>query len=333
MKNQPFLRFFSLTLVFFLQLLFAGGERPFKIHLEEVLSIGGLDDDTLFMWVGVVADSNNHTYVTDTMDYSLKIFDEKGHLLKRTGRKGHGPGEFLAPRLIDSSERFLYVSDQNIPGLQVFDKDLNFKNRIQIFVPIADFKVISDDSIAVSTLFMEKDKKAAIIIFGSKGEVVRQIEYGDKNSPYMMDMVDFDLDSQGNFYLAYNFQDRIEKFNPDGKRVWSKRLLNIKEVKREKIGNFKLPSDHVYKDIALNSSGHVFVLGGSFSKNPSRDVYVLSPEGELLTTFSLPDTSHCIYIDEKDFIYSRADEGVTLKKFRMKHVYGKSLMGERPSED
>jgi hypothetical protein len=320
MANHTLLRFFSLTLVFFFQLLFAGGERPFKVHLEEVLSIGGLNDDTLFMWVGVVAGPDNHLVVTDAMDYSLKVFDEKGRLLKKAGRKGHGPGEFLAPRLIDSSERFLYVSDQNIPGLQVFDQDLNFKNRIQIFVPIADFKVISDESIAISTLFMEKDKKAAIIILNSKGEVVRQVEYGDKDSPYMMDMVDFDLDSQGNFYLAYNFQDRIEKFSPDGKKFWSKRLLNVKEVKREKVGNLELPSEHVYKDIALDSSGQVFVLGGNFSKKPSQDVYVLSSEGELLTTFSLPDSSHSIYVDQKDFIYSRADEGVTLKKFRIKRV-------------
>lgn len=320
MANQPLLRFFSLTLVFFFQLLFAGGERPFKVHLEEVLSIGGLNDDTLFMWVGVVVDSNHHLYVTDALDYSLKMFDEKGRLLKKAGRKGHGPGEFLAPRFIDSSERFLYVSDQNIPGLQVFDKDLNFKNRIQVFIPIADFKVVSDESIAISTLFPEKDKKAAIIILNSKGEIIRQVEYGDKDSPYMTDMVDFDLDSKGNFYLAYNYQDRIEKFSPDGKKIWSKRLLNIKEVKREKVGNLDLPSEQVYKDISLNSEGQVFVLGGNFSKNPSQDVYVLSPEGELLTIFVLPDLSHCIYVDQKDFIYSRADEGVTLKKFRMKSV-------------
>ena len=82
-----------------------------------------------------------------------------------------------------------------------------------------------------------------------------------------------------------------------------------------------LPTKLVYKDIALDSSGNVFILGGSFSKNPSSDIYVLSPEGELLTTITLPETSHCIYIDSRNFLYSRANEGVTLKKFRLKYIY------------
>ena len=47
----------------------------------------------------------------------------------------------------------------------------------------------------------------------------------------------------------------------------------------------------VYKDVALDQSGNLYVLGGKFSENRS-------PDGE-------------------NFLYSRANEGITLKKFRM----------------
>ena len=301
--------------------VFMWGKDRLKISLEEVLSIGSLDDDDLFMLVGIVADSSKRIYVTDAMDYSIKVFDERGILVKKTGRKGQGPGEFLAPRFIDSSEHFLYVSDQNIFGIQVFDKDLNYKNKIPILIPVSDLKVISDSEIAISTLSMDIRKGRKVFIYNSKGEITREIEYAGKKTPLMMDTVEIQFDPQGYLYLAYCHQDKIEKIDPEGKKIWSKRLLGIKKIKKEKIENILLPSGFAYKDIALNSKGHVFVLGGSFSKNPSRDVYVLSSEGKLLTTFTLPDWSHCIYIDGQDYLYSRANEGVTLKKYKVNYIY------------
>ena len=111
--------------------------------------------------------------------------------------------------------------------------------------------------------------------------------------------------------------DRIEKFDESGKRLWSRNLLGIKKVKTEKISSYIVPTEIVYKDVALDPSGNAYVLGGKFAANRSRDVYVLNPDGELLSTLTLPDTSHCIYIDRKNFLYSRANDGITLKKYRI----------------
>jgi hypothetical protein len=137
----------------------------------------------------------------------------------------------------------------------------------------------------------------------------------------LMDFTSLEFDSKLNLYLAYNFQDRIEKFSADGKKLWTCRLLEGKKVKKEKHRNDFLPVEILYKDLALDSEGRIFVLGGSLSINRSRDVYVLSPEGIILTTFTLPDASHCIHLDPNNFLYSRANDGVTLKKYSLKYIY------------
>jgi hypothetical protein len=290
-----------------------------KIVLNEVLSIGTLEDDSLFMWVGVFADKNNCIYVTDAMDYSLKKFDASGSLIKKVGRKGQGPGEFLAPRYLDGSEKYLYVTDHNIRAVQVFDKDLNFLRRFPLNYPVNDMKVMSDGWIAISS--QDFSNQGAIYIMDEMGREQKKLDYNKKKSKMLMDVTTLEFDPKLNLYLAYNFQDRIEKFSADGKKLWSRRLLKGKKVKEEKINNSLLPTEILYKDLALDSAGRIFVLGGSLSINRSRDVYVLNPDGNLLTIFTLPEASHCIHLDQNDFLYSRANDGVTLKKYSLKYIY------------
>ncbi len=204
-------------------------------------------------------------------------------------------------------------------GLHVFDKELDFKHRVSIHIPITDLKVLSDSRFAVAT--MSVDRIPAIHIYDDSGKLVRRIPYSGKKMPPMMDSVCFDIDDEDSLYVAYTFEDKVEKFDRQGNKLWSVRLLGAKKVKRKKIISRMLPTQIMYKDVELDSHGYLFVLGGHLSRNRSRDVYVLSLEGKLLTSFILPDASHCIYIDHQNFLYSRANQGVTLKKYRMHYVY------------
>jgi hypothetical protein len=289
------------------------------VTLKEVLSIGSLEDDSIFQWTGVVVDSLSNIYVADAMDYSLKKFTPHGRLLKTRGGRGQGPGEFTAPRLLDCSREYVYATDQGLLGLHVFDKELDFKHRISIHVPINDLEVLSDSRFAVAT--MSVDNIPAIRIYDGSGKLVRKIPYAEKKMPPMMDSVSFEIDDDGNLYVAHTFEDKVEKFDGQGNKLWSVSLLGEKKVKRKKISSYVLPTQIMYKDVELDSHGHLFILGGHLSRNRSRDIYILSLEGTLLTRVTLPEASHCLYIDHQNFLYSRANQGVTLKKYRMHYVY------------
>lgn len=294
----------------------SGTGNPEKIDLEEVLSIGSFEDDILFQWVGVAVDREGDIYVTDAMDYAVKKFDSRGNLLKRSGRRGQGPGEFTAPRLLDCSEGYVFVTEQYQPVIKVFDKNLAYKFRIPLDGPAGDLKVLGNGLVAVAALSARN--KSQLLFYDSKGKIVKRLGFAERSSHLLMDMVSFDVDGRGNCYLAYNFADKIVKFDHSGRRLWSRELLGIGPVKREKISSYVLPTEIVYKDIALDREGNVYVLGGEFSANRSRDIYVVDPEGKLLATMTLPESSHCITIDRNGFLYARANDGITLKKFRMK---------------
>ena len=290
------------------------------IQLEQLLTLGSLEDDLLFQWIGVNVDLSGNIYVTDSLDYSLKKISSDGNLLKKKGGRGQGPGEFMAPRLLDASDNYLYVTDQLVSGIQVFDKELQFVRRIPIQVSISDFCVLRDDEIAVAPLVINGPPQ--ICFYDAAGRIDRVMTLSQQTrSDLIMDQFNFIIDNHKNVYIAYTFQDKIEKFDPVGSRIWSRTLLGIKKVKKEKISGYVLPTKIIYKDVVLDSRGNIYILGGNFSKNPSRDVYALNPEGIQMAILTLPDTSHCIYIDDKDFLYSRANAGVTLKKFRIRYRF------------
>jgi len=302
--------------------LFLWGEDQKSISLEEVLSIGSLDDDVLYMWVGVTTDSKGNIYVTDSMDYSIKKFNDRGLLIKKAGRKGQGPGEFLAVRLVKYFNGLLFVTDQNRPGIQVFDEDLNYRKHIPLKMQIWDLNILSKNKIFISTPFIAKPEKIIAIDFEGNSKV--DMSYFQGKQDYWMNFRKFEIDNLGNLYVVFAFEDRIEKFDRNLKRIWSKSLLGKKKARRKKAAAVfvpsQLPTEIVYKDIALDRSGNLFILGGNVSKNPSRDVYVLDEEGKLLQSFTLPEPSHCIHLDSRNFLYSRAGQGVTLKKYYLKSI-------------
>ena len=226
-------------------------QKPENIRLDLFLTLGSLEDDLFFQWVGVAVDLLGNIYVTDSLDYSLKKINSAGNLLKRRGGRGQGPGEFMAPRLLDASENYLYVTDHLVSGIQVFDKDLQFVCRIPIQVPITDFCVLRDDEIAVTPLMVNAPPQ--IFFYNETGKINRILKLGQQRADLIMDQFSFVFDEHKNVYIAYTFQDIIEKFDTLGVRIWSTELLGKKKVKKEKISGYDLPAEIIYKDVDLDS--------------------------------------------------------------------------------
>jgi hypothetical protein len=198
----------------------------------------------------------------------------------------------------------------------MFDKNLGFVSRIPFNRPISDIAAISENTLAVVPFSM--GGSGTVVLLDVQGRVLKEILYAEPEDKLsIFNVADLEIDSAGDILLAFSFRDRIEKWSATGQRLWSRQLLDLNDVKETKIARFTVPSDVMYKTITSDSSGRIYVLSGNLTDHPSRDVFVLGPDGGHLATFVLPEPSHCIYVDGHDFLYSRANEGVTVKKFRL----------------
>lgn len=309
--------------------IFEAQDRLESIDIEEVFTIEGLGKSLIYQRGSVTTDREGNIYITDLQDYSIKKYNKIGELIKVSGKKGDEPGEFQGPNLIRYYKGKIYVSEIYRPGIQVFDEDLNFEFTIPIRVTATDLNIIYEDRIAVSTLRDDKsdgDYIFCIYIYDSEGNEQDRIIYFTDNKFTMMNMISFEVYRKNYFLVAYTWKDKIGRFYKNGRLVWLKNLLGKKkaETEREKYSKrsfSEYPVEAVYKAVALDTYGNLFVLGGDLSENINRDVYVLNKDGEHLTTFTLPEASRDIHIDRNNFLYSRSDEGKTLKKYILKYIY------------
>ena len=299
------------------------GARIKSIQLKEVLSIGSSDDDLILFVTSVATDEKGFIYLTDSIDYSIKKFDDKGLLVKKSGRKGQGPGEFMFPVLIEYSQGMIYVADHSLPGIQVFDSDLKFKTRLSFNLPLLDLKASSNNGLYGLSLFLAGDPP------------ITRIHADETKNPSSSEMSPveslfkksgkFDIDDEGNIYFAANFEDKIEKYDKNLKRIWQKMLFGGKKARETSDARISIlksiPTEMIYKELALDRTGHLFILGGTGAEHRSRDVYVLDTDGNYLTTIVLPEPTHLLHMDQKNFLYSRAGEGTTLKKYALDYVY------------
>jgi hypothetical protein len=317
---------FSFSLLAFLP----AQEQLRRIVLDDVLVIDEIEGGVMYQKVGVTTDSEDNIYLTDLKGDSIKKFNKIGELMKKTGRNGKGPEEFNEPSLIKYFNDKLYVTESYRPGISVFDGDLKFNSKIPIRFTVTDLNFTSGNQIAVSTLVRDRSEEGdfnfCIYLYDSAGNEKGKIVYETSKIFTMMNMINFKIDRSNNLLIAYCWKDKIEKLDRNGNLLWVKSLLGNREVRTKKIKGTKAtlseyPQETVYKAIALDTYGNLFVLGGDLSENRNRDVYVLRSDGQHLLTFTLPESSHTIHIDSKNNLYSRSENGLIVRKYALKYIY------------
>lgn len=218
----------------------AWGEES-KVSLEFVKTIGDIestDDNILFyMPTAMAFDEVGNIYVLDSGNHRIQKFDATGKYVATIGNQGQGPGEFQYPQSIDvDANGMLYVSE-------------SMNRRIQILTPEGEeqktVKMI-EDSVGLVRAYgseqmlmggtglfsfgmgmMNEEKKALprlLKILDMEGEVQKdfgeQHDFKDFLMNRMGNQFHFILDESDNIYVAFDYQNRIEKYAPDGTLLW-----------------------------------------------------------------------------------------------------------------
>lgn len=206
-----------------------------RLSLKLIMTIGGLnvtDENQIFGAPDEVAlDNEGCLYVMDQGDRRIQKFGPDGHYLATIGRQGQGPGEFQLLSSFDiDAQGLIYVNDL------LKCKILNPKGReLKSFsLPRSalngDIHILTSGEIAIGgriTSPWTKEKAAnlkLIQIFNGEGKL--QKEFGEIHDfgTYLLNSngnrFHFDVDDKGNYIVSFIYQNRIEKYSPEGKLLW-----------------------------------------------------------------------------------------------------------------
>jgi len=257
------------------------GSKP-EISLRLIRTIGGIDTDdenlAFHFPYDIAFDSADNMYILDEGNNRIQKFNPDGKYLATIGRRGQGPGEFQAPSSLDiDAEGFLYVSELGTRRIQILTPEGKaYKTIKSTKYDATKIRQLQTGFIAVGSWpriqFAEAKRQALIKlikVLDLKGNL--QFEFGDmldyKNNlvNWMGNRIDYDIGKDGNFYIAFAYQNRIEKYSPDGTFLWrADRPLNygtepifMGQIKRGSVVTPLLNT--VANAIAVDSRGRAWV--------------------------------------------------------------------------
>jgi sugar lactone lactonase YvrE len=261
------------------------------ISLEYVKNIGDLesdDENVLFYMPNDIAfDEKGNVYVLDSGNHRIQKFDSQGNYLASFGRQGQGPGEFQHPQSLDiDGQGYMYVSDSGNQKLQILKPDGALEREIKKtdqapgIVRIRSDRMIMGQGASVYSFGMmrmeeEQELPKLIKILDKDAEV--QKEFGDPKDykDMLMNRIGnryhFAIDKESNVYVSFDYQNRIEKYSPEGKLLWrADRKLNYDVSTPKTKGNIsrsggnvsiRMPQiNNVSSGIALDHKGRVWVV-------------------------------------------------------------------------
>jgi DNA-binding beta-propeller fold protein YncE len=211
------------------------------ITINLVRKIGDInteDEHCAFRYPSDIAvDASGNIYVLDSGNARIQEFTADGKYLATIGRHGQGPGEFMLPDGLDIDRKGgLIVSDAAQLRIQAFpskeSEDIAFV-RLEgssfrgIRVLASGDYVSSTSSLfdpEVSGTGQRLNEARLLKILSPAGQVLnafgRGIDFGDSQMNAKGNACAFDVDQRDNIYLCFIFQNRLEKYGPNGKLIW-----------------------------------------------------------------------------------------------------------------
>jgi len=212
------------------------GKNP-EVAIKLVRTIGDVDTEDENLAFNspsdIAMDAAGNIYILDSGNQRIQKFSPEGKYLATIGRKGQGPGEFSSPASLDvDSKGYLYIFDPAQRRLQILTPEgKEFKTVLDVKQDLDKVRLLKSGRLAgQSRIKGNSDTKAE----GSLSKLLKVLDlqmtilkefgeaydYKEQLTNMFGNFVLFEIDGQDNIYLSFIYQNRIEKYSPDGRLNW-----------------------------------------------------------------------------------------------------------------
>lgn len=212
------------------------GNQP-RVKLELTRTIGGLDEQDVNLAFNapydIVLDSAGNMYILDTGNNRIQKLDPEGKFIKTIGRHGQGPGDLQSPFSLDIDDKdLLLVSEARNMRIQILNTEGKSLRLIRFKSPgIFQIRRLKSGLVAkagrpsLRDLIQDPKKMPRLLeIIDINGAVKKSFaqarDYKDINVNSRANDFDMDIDKDDNIFLNFRYQNRVEKYSPEGILLW-----------------------------------------------------------------------------------------------------------------
>lgn len=206
--------------------------------------------DPLLMPSDVAIARDGQTYVVDSGNHQVAVFDASGTRITSLGMMGDEEGQLMNPLGIGvSAKGEVWIADKGNERVVMFDAKGSPRRALELE---ADGESIVPVDIAVGPrgkeLFITSNNTHQVVVFSNKGEFLRAWGGEGEDDGQFIYPATIDIDSAGNVYVVDVINARVQKFDPAGTL-----LLTIGK-RGGKAGTFYRP-----KGVAVDDAGNIYV--------------------------------------------------------------------------
>ena len=239
-------------------------------------------------WDFVLDKRGNKYVLTESLGnnlqkYEIIKFDSNWKYIKKFEKKKEDLYEFIRPRgLIIDKNSNLYIIDDGSMMVYKFNPEGKYQGNIKITYSSDKGCILSTgEIILIGRSFyskrygiLETKNPTMLVKINSKGKILKKFvkckKYSNSDLLYLANEIDFDIDEEDNIYVTFEHQNRIEKYTPEGKLLFSAtRMLNYKVIHKipDKKYFIEFPKlTFVSLDISIDSKKRLWVT--TFKKQP-----------------------------------------------------------------
>lgn len=166
-------------------------------------------------------DSWGNIYVLDPPSGSILKFSEQGSFIKRLGREGQGPGEFLFPGLFNICDNTMIVNDVRNGRVQYMDLDGNYLSSFRTFEGFYSLSNNDEGRIFVAPRRAFVENRPLIKVLSKDGNLIKTfgthpIGLGDSSA---FDSVVIDVNRNGDVFVAFRLLALVRLYSAAGQLV------------------------------------------------------------------------------------------------------------------
>jgi hypothetical protein len=275
----------------------------------------GMDGkDYLFNAQDICLIGGKKLMISDNAGFRLVVCDTAFNSITYIGKKGNKIGEFRQePNKLAANERYIIVSDFSSSRLQVFNEELKPINDFYTEGPVFALAFDKNGSLLVGTLTAKG--KTLLYRYKYPFDKYDVIELKNLKGDLFTDIYEINVLPNGKFVIAYPTQNKLELHDAYGKYL---NTIVISDLQAQPNflyeNNLKLPDGIILQSLSSDASSNIWVLAGSYSIEPKREIFIYTDGGKLLKKTMLPEQADKLLV-EGDFLYTIESKRTTLKKY------------------